>query len=116
MTRGFAYALQRGMADKRRDIERHRKVLIARVTEGAGASSQAARRDAFAGTGPQPASALIEKVAKHAYKVTDADIAAAKAAGLSEDQIFELVVTAAIGQANRQLESALAALDEATKA
>jgi alkylhydroperoxidase/carboxymuconolactone decarboxylase family protein YurZ len=47
--------------------------------------------------------------------VTDADIAAAKAAGLSEDHIFELVVTAAVGQANRQLESALAALDEATK-
>ena len=41
-------------------------------------------------------------------------LAAAKAT-LTEDQIFEIVVCAAIGEANRQLETALAALDEATK-
>jgi len=33
--------------------------------------------------------------------------------GLSEDQIFELVVCAAIGQATRQYQSALGALAEA---
>jgi alkylhydroperoxidase family enzyme len=97
------------------NIHPHRQAMIARVVDGAGTSSNEARRDAFAGTGPDPARALLEKVTKHAYKITDEDIAAAKAAGLSEDQIFELVVAAAIGQANRQLESALAALDEATK-
>ena len=98
------------------NINQHRKALISQVTEGTGTSSNQARREAFAGTGPESARALIDKVTKHAYKVTDEDIAAAKAAGLSEDQIFELVVTAAIGQANRQLENALAALDEATDA
>ena len=96
------------------DLEPHRKALIARVTDGDGRATTAHRREAFAGSGPEPARALLAKVTQHAYRVTDEDIAAARAAGLTEDQIFELVVTAAVGQANRQLESALAALDEAT--
>jgi hypothetical protein len=40
---------------------------------------------------------------------------AVRAAGLSEDQIFEIALCAAIGQATRQYESALAALDAATE-
>jgi alkylhydroperoxidase family enzyme len=97
------------------DITKHRDALITRVVGGTGAASAEQRRAAFTGTGPDGATQLIEKVSKHAYKVTDEDIAAAKAAGLTEDQIFELVVCAAIGQANRQVEIALAALAEATK-
>jgi alkylhydroperoxidase family enzyme len=97
------------------NIDDHRKTLIARVVDGAGRATSEHRRAAFAGSGPDAARGLIEKVTKHAYKVTDQDIAAAKAAGLSEDEIYELVVCAAVGQANRQLESALAALTEATK-
>jgi alkylhydroperoxidase family enzyme len=97
------------------NISHHRNALVARVLDGDGKSSSQQRRDAFAGTGPDSACALIEKVTKHAYKVTDEDIAAAKAAGFTEDQIFELVVCAAVGQANRQLDGALAALTEATK-
>ena len=57
---------------------------------------------------------LIDKVVKQAYRVTDGDIAAAKASGLSEDQIFEIIVCAAIGQAGRQHDTALAALEAAT--
>lgn len=97
------------------NIDRHRKDLISRLVDGGGTSTTQQRQEAFAATGPMVAKSLIEKVTKHAYKITDEDIAAAKAGGLTEDQIFELVVTAAVGQANRQLESALAALDEATK-
>ena len=44
--------------------------------------------------------------AKHAYKVTNEDLAAARASGLSEDQIFEIVVCGAIGQATRQYDTA----------
>jgi hypothetical protein len=43
----------------------------------------------------------------HAYKVTDEDVTAARAAGLSADQIFELAVCAAIGQATRQYDTAV---------
>ena len=96
-------------------IEEARKALITRVLDADGNSSSQQRRAAFDAHGPEGASALIEKIAKHAYKVTDEDIAVARAAGLTEDQIFELAVCAALGQASRQLDNALAALAAATK-
>ena len=93
-----------------------RQKLVERILEGDGKATREARRAAFSNDGvPEAARGLIEKVTKHAYKVTDEDVAAARAGGLSEDQIFELAVCAAIGQSTRQLDSALAALEEATK-
>ena len=89
-----------------------RKGLIDRVTSGDGKASKEHRRAAFDGGGPEGAKALIEKVAKHAYKVTDEDVAAAKAA-TSEDEVFETVVSAAVGQAKRQYDAAMAALEKA---
>jgi alkylhydroperoxidase family enzyme len=95
------------------DITQARKVLVARILEGDWRASHAHRRAAFDNAGlPEPLTILIDKVARHAYKVTDEDIAAARAAGFSEDQIFEIVVCAAIGQATRQYDAALAALAE----
>ena len=97
------------------DVTRHREAAVKRILEGKGTASPEQRRAAFANDGvAEPARALIDKVVKHAYKVTDEDVTAAKQQ-LSEDQIFELVVCAAVGQATRQLEAALAALDEATR-
>jgi hypothetical protein len=98
------------------DITQARKALIARILEGEGRASHAQRQAAFHNAGlPEPLTTLIDKVAKHAYKVTDKDIAAATASGLSEDQIFEIVVCAAVGQATRQYDAALAALEAAAK-
>ena len=57
---------------------------------------------------------MIEKVAYHADTVTDEDVAAVRSRGPGEDQIFEIVVSAAIGQAGRQYRNALAALASAT--
>jgi hypothetical protein len=92
------------------DIRQARKALVARILERCGHASRTQRRAAFENAGPAaPVSTLIDKVAEWSYKVTDEDIAATKAAGLSEDQIFELVVCAAIGQATRQYDTALAA-------
>jgi hypothetical protein len=97
------------------DITQARKDLVARILEGDGRASRAQRRAAFDNAGvAEPLARLIDKVAKQSYKVTDEDITAAKASGLSEDEIFELVVCAAIGQAMRQHDVALAALTEAT--
>jgi hypothetical protein len=91
-----------------------RNAVVARILEGDGRASHAQRRAAFENAAlAEPQRTLIDKVAKHAYKVTDEDIAAVRASGLSEDQIFEMVVCAAIGQATRQYDSALAALDAA---
>ena len=90
--------------------------LVSRIRDGEGASSKEARRAAFANEGvAEPGRALVDKVAKNAYRVTDEDVAAATSAGLEEDEVFELVVCAAIGQSTRQLENALAALEQATK-
>jgi alkylhydroperoxidase family enzyme len=97
------------------DIEQARKVLVSRILEGDGKTSTSERRAAFNNSRlPEPINALVDKVAKQAYRVTDEDIAAARASGLSEDQVFEIVVCAAIGQATRQYETALAALQVAT--
>jgi len=56
---------------------------------------------------------LIGKVAARPTQVTEADFAAARASGFSEDQLFELVICAAVGQSARLYEAGLAALAEA---
>jgi hypothetical protein len=97
------------------DITQARKAVVARILEGEGSATHAQRRAAFdnAGLG-KPLRTLIDKIARHAYKVTDDDIAGVRASGVSEDQIFELAVCAAIGEATRRYDTALAALDAAT--
>ena len=98
------------------DITKARKALVTRILEGDGKASRAQRLAAFGHTGfSEPLNTLIDKVVKQACQVTDQDIAATKASGLSDDQIFEIVVCAAIGQAVRQHDGALAALEAATK-
>ncbi len=98
------------------DITRARRALVARILEGDGEASLGQRRAAFDNAGlAEPLRTLIDKVAKQAYMVTDGDIASAKEAGASEDEIFELAVCAAIGQATRQYDTALAALEAATE-
>jgi len=97
------------------DIRQARTALVARILGERGAASPTQRRAAFDNLGlPEPVSRLAEKVAKHAYRITDDDIAAVRIAGFTEDQIFEFVVCAAIGQATRQYEAALAAVEAAT--
>jgi hypothetical protein len=90
------------------------RTVVTQVLEGDGRASRAARRSAFENAGlDEPLRTLIDKVARQPTRVTDEDIAAVLASGDSEDQIFELVVCAAIGAATRQYESALHALEEA---
>ena len=97
------------------NITQARRALVTRILEGEGTTSPPQRRAAFDNAGlAKPLNALINKVALHACKVTDEDMATARAAGLSKDQIFELAVCAAIGQATRQYNTALAALEAAT--
>lgn len=50
------------------------------------------------------------QVALDANGVTDADVAALRAEGLGDVEIFELTTAAAVGQGSRQLTAALAAL------
>ena len=52
----------------------------------------------------------VDKVALHAYKVTDEDLVALKRAGNSDDLLFEVTVSAALGAAVGRLERGLSAL------
>lgn len=95
-------------------VERYRKRVVERALHGAGTASGDARQAAFENRGvPEVARELVAKVTANAWKVTDEDVAAAKQGGLSDDEIFELVVCAALGQSTRQLDAALAALEDA---
>ena len=97
------------------DIRQAQKALVRRILEGDGKASPSERRAAFNNNGvAEPLGTLVDKVAKHAYRVTEEDITAAKVSGLSEDQVFEILVCAAVGQATRQYETAFAALKDAT--
>ncbi len=97
------------------DIVRALEAVIARILEGSGRADPAMRRAAFENTNlTGPTATLVRKVAEQPSRVTDADVAAARNAGLTEDQIFEIVVCAAVGQATRQYHTGLAALEAAT--
>jgi len=52
----------------------------------------------------------VDKIAMHAYRVTDADIAAIRGAGFSEDAIFEITLSAALGAGIARLERGLQAV------
>ena len=66
--------------------------------------------DEAAGQVPAELTRYIEKVALHAYKVTDGDIEVLRQAGYSEDAIFEITLSAALGAGLARLERGLAAL------
>ncbi len=53
---------------------------------------------------------LVDQIAQHAYEVTDADVEALKQAGYSEQAIFEITASAALGAGLSRLERGLAAL------
>src|ERR1700728_4278698 len=91
------------------------RALVDRVLSGEGKAPAEQRACAFSNHGlSPPLDALIAKVALRATQVTETDFATVKASGFSEDQLFELVICAAVGQSTRLYEAGLAALAEAT--
>ncbi len=101
------------MADSDEKQASH-QALVDRILHGKGTAPAELRRQAFADDGlPTPVDSLISKVVARPAQVSEADFAAARAAGFSEDQLFELVVCAAVGQSARLYDAGLAALAEA---
>ena len=74
------------------------------------AASFGGRATATAPEVPPALVAYVDTVARHAYKTTDAHVAALKQAGYSEDAIFELTLAAALGAARLRLDAGLRAL------
>ena len=92
----------------------HRDRTLRSVLEGPAESEPAVRRAAADCTDRVPADlrALVEKIHRHAYRVTDEDIARARAA-YGDDRMFEIVVSAALGASRQRLMAGLAALEDA---
>ena len=59
---------------------------------------------------PPDLAAYVESVRTRAYTVTDAEVEALKAAGHSEDEIFEQTVSAAVGAGLLRLDAGLEAM------
>jgi hypothetical protein len=90
------------------------RALQDRILNGGGRASPEQRARAFSNAGlSPPLDGLLGKVATRPTQVTDADFAAARAAGFSEDELFELVICAAVGQSARLYDAGLAALADA---
>ena len=68
---------------------------------------RAARPDRPAPAAMEP---YLEKVRHGAYRVTDGDVDELRAAGFSEDEIFEQTVSAAVSEGLVRLDAALRAL------
>ena len=90
-----------------------RDSVFDRVLNGPGVSDPKIRTAAAVGAGVgadlQP---LVQKIHRHAYKVTDEDVARAQAK-YGDDQMFEIVVSAALGASRQRLLAGLKALEEA---
>jgi alkylhydroperoxidase family enzyme len=90
------------------------RAIEQRILTGPGMAPPEARRKAFDDSGLEaPLSSLVDRVANRSFQVTDEDVAAALAAGFTEDQLFEIVICAAAGASSRLYHAGLAALAEA---
>lgn len=90
-----------------------RDKVLATVLEGPGESDPALRRAAAEDKGlPADLAALVDKIHRHAYKVTDEDMARAQAK-YGDDRMFEIVVSAAVGASRMRLMAGLKALGKA---
>jgi hypothetical protein len=83
-------------------------VLDAPAHTDPGLRSAAAHGDAL----PHPVGTYVGKVRDQSYRITETDLEALTAAGLSEDEIFEITVAAAVGAALRGLDAGMRALRE----
>jgi hypothetical protein len=90
-----------------------RRVLEESVLRGPGHTDAALRqRVAERRDVPEELRALVEKIERHAYRVTDEDVAALKSR-YSDDELFEIVVAASLGSALDRLRAGLRALERA---
>ncbi len=62
---------------------------------------------------PADVERYVDLVARHAYRVTDADVQSLKQAGYPEDAIFEITASAAVGAGVGRLEAGMRVLREA---
>ena len=85
------------------------------ITDAPGETAAEMRRSLIEGRCdhvPEAMKPYTDKVARHAWKVNDEDVAALRARGYTEDQIFEATASAAVGAALMRLNKAMTVLRE----
>jgi hypothetical protein len=89
--------------------------LQQRVLDGPGVLEPSRRRAAFEGhpLGVDLADRYVGSIHRDAYRITERDVEELRQAGWSEDQIFELSISAAFGAARDRLDAALRAVEGA---
>jgi hypothetical protein len=91
------------------------RAIEPRILTGRGMAPPELRAKAFENSDlPEPLATLVDKVAERSFQVTDGDLAATLVAGFTEDQLFELVICAAVGESSRLYKAGMAALAEAS--
>ena len=101
--------------------DRHRQTFDALQTAildgGEAATSADMRRGAAERTdAPERFAAYVDTIHDHAYQVSDRTVSDLRAAGASQDEVFEITVSAAFGAARERLEAGLEAVRDATRA
>jgi hypothetical protein len=97
-------------------ITRHAEVVAAlrrSVLEAPGVTDTATRQRAFDGeaSGDEgPLARYLAMVHNRSAYITDSMVEEARAAGASEDELFELTIAAATGEAFRRLDAGLRAM------
>jgi hypothetical protein len=90
-----------------------RDKVLATVLDGPGESDPSLRKAAAEDRRlPSDLTAVVDKIHRHAYKVTDDDIARAQAK-YGDDAMFEIIVSAALGASRMRLMAGLEALSRA---
>lgn len=89
-----------------------RDQVLNRVLDGAGETDTTLRHAAADRKGlPAELQPLIEKIHDQAYAVTDEDLAVLRKK-YNDDELFEIIVSAALGASRERLLSGLAALEK----
>jgi alkylhydroperoxidase family enzyme len=89
-----------------------RDATAAALLDSSAATDPALKRAIAAGTAPDDLRRLVDKVRTRAYTVTDDDVDVLRTR-YSEDQLFEIIVSAAFGAAQARLAAARRALEDA---
>jgi alkylhydroperoxidase family enzyme len=84
-----------------------RRVVEARAAASGGRTINLDKQDSELAA---EVSSYVDKIALHAYRITDADIDAIRKAGFPEDAIFEITLSAALGAGIARLEHGLQAV------
>ena len=103
---GMASRLRGAVLKSEGETDRSLRTAIEARAAGHGGRMSPAAEDQV----PERLLGYVDKVALHAYRLTDADLESLRRDGYSQDEIFEITVSAALGAGIGRLERAYAAL------